>query len=106
MLIASGWTFFRFIIADPVSLTAADRSEPSMEFPMGQAQGLSTTRQSSVGHCRDDTFVLSSGSGKGSPVICGMNNDQHMIVDTDGQNCVTATFVYGADANTREYEIR
>ena len=61
--------FQRFIIADPVSLTADGIKENSTP--------IAPQRQSSVGHCRDDTFALSSGSGKGSPVICGMNNNQH-----------------------------
>ena len=60
--------FQRFIIADPFGLT---------QTKISNADGLATTLENSIGHCRDDTFVLSSGSGKGSPVICGINNDQH-----------------------------
>ena len=29
-----------------------------------------------------------------------------MIVDTDGEKCVTASFVFGGDAITRQYEIQ
>ena len=29
-----------------------------------------------------------------------------VIVDTDGENCVTASFVYGGDSVERQYDIR
>ena len=29
-----------------------------------------------------------------------------MIVDTDGENCITAAFVFGGDSVEREYDIR
>jgi len=53
-----------------------------------------------VGTCGVDTFVVGN-----SPVICGINNDQHMIVDTDGTECVTALFSYGLGAVSRNYQI-
>jgi len=62
---------------------------------------------SSVGDCAIDTFVVSSGGGgKSSPVICGTNSNQHIYVDTDGENCITASFVFGGDTLEREYDIR
>merc|ERR1712213_33752 len=62
----------------------------------------------SVGDCARDTFVVSSGgaSFRGSPVICGTNTGQHLFVDTDGTNCVTASFTFGGGSDSREYDIR
>merc|ERR1711997_1015611 len=57
-----------------------------------------------VGQCTVDTFQV-SGSGGASPVICGNNDGQHMIVDTDGAACVTAVFSFGSDTTTRNYRI-
>merc|ERR1712088_86577 len=57
-----------------------------------------------VGQCTVDTFQV-SGSGGASPVICGNNDGQHMIVDTDGAACVTAAFSFGLDTATRNYRI-
>jgi hypothetical protein len=51
-----------------------------------------------------DTFQV-TGSGGASPVICGTNDGQHMIVDTDGAACVTAVFSFGLDTATRNYRI-
>merc|ERR1712203_1277576 len=57
-----------------------------------------------LGHCTMDTFQV-TGSGGASPVICGSNDGQHMIVDTDGAMCVTAAFSFGLDTATRNYRI-
>lgn len=55
-----------------------------------------------IGHCVNDQFSVT-----GAPVICGTNTGQHMIVDTDGAKCVTATFSYGLVASTsRSYTIK
>merc|ERR1711990_325936 len=57
-----------------------------------------------LGQCTMDTFQV-TGSGGASPVICGSNDGQHMIVDTDGAMCVTAAFSFGLDTATRNYRI-
>lgn len=57
-----------------------------------------------IGQCTMDTFQV-TGSGGASPVICGANDGQHMIVDTDGAACVTAAFSFGLDTTTRNYRI-
>ena len=38
-----------------------------LPFPIGSA----------LGDCVDDTFSVTSSAGRGSPVICGYNTDQH-----------------------------
>jgi len=60
--------------------------------------------QGATGQCTMDTFQV-TGSGGASPVICGSNDGQHMIVDTDGAACVTAAFSFGMDTATRNYRI-
>merc|ERR1719512_578824 len=62
------------------------------------------TQGGAIGHCTMDTFQV-TGTGGGSPVICGNNDGQHMIVDTDGTACVTAAFSFGSDTTTRNYRI-
>merc|ERR1712203_863338 len=64
----------------------------------------SSTTTGAVGQCTMDTFQV-TGSGGASPVICGTNDGQHMIVDTDGAACVTAAFSFGLDTATRNYRI-
>merc|ERR1719422_811387 len=56
--------------------------------------------QRAVGQCTGDTFQAGN-----SPVICGANDGQHMIVDSDGSSCVTALFTFGAGTVNRRYTI-
>jgi len=66
----------------------------------GDADAATQTSGRAVGHCVTDSFTVS-----GAPTICGVNTGQHMIIDSDGTECVSATFVFGGNANTREYNI-
>merc|ERR1712156_382840 len=95
--------FTTFVIGGPFTLTntAANNAANAIN---GGAIG-SDTRENAVGDCVDDTFVVTS-TGKASPVICGTNTDQHVVVDADGETCLTASFVFGGRSITREYEIR
>jgi len=59
-----------------------------------------------AGNCVTDTFVA-TGSLGGSPVICGANQNQHMFVDTDGEQCASANFAFGGLTNiNRQFNIR
>jgi len=59
----------------------------------------------SIGDCTVDQFSISSPNG-GSPVICGVNTGQHMILDSDGTSCSTVNFGIGAGAAvTRQWDI-
>merc|ERR1711902_117294 len=62
------------------------------------------TLTTSIGACLTDTFTV-SGSGKAAPVICGTNTGHHMIVDSNGVDCISANFVFGGETATREYHI-
>jgi len=57
-----------------------------------------------TGDCLTDTFRITGPQG-GSPVICGTNENQHMIIDTDGMSCVTVDFGIGGGTETRQWDI-
>jgi len=84
-----------FQIAGPTAIPTAENT--------GTPTAAAATSIPSVGQCNSDSFSV-TGTGGPYPVICGMNNGQHMIVDTDGTKCVTATFSFGQSA-TRAYSI-
>jgi len=70
----------------------------------GNAAGSFGTGNS-IGQCLGDSFVAASGVGS-SPVICGTNTGQHMVLDTDGSMCVTAIFNFRSGGNQqRSYRI-
>lgn len=58
----------------------------------------------SIGDCLTDTFSITSSSG-GTPVICGTNGGQHMIIDTDGKSCSNVNFGIGGGAMSRNWDI-
>merc|ERR1712170_43599 len=62
--------------------------------------GGATDAANAIGQCTGDTFQAGN-----SPVICGANDGQHMIVDSDGESCVTALFTFGGGAVNRRYTI-
>jgi len=65
-----------------------------------------TTILGGPGSCRTDTFSA-TGSLGGSPVICGQNQNQHMFVDTDGEECASANFAFGGLTTiNRQFNIR
>jgi len=59
------------------------------------------TQNTAIGHCMTDTFDVS-----GAPTICGLNTGKHMIVDSDGTECITATFTYTGATDSRSYVIK
>jgi len=62
-----------------------------------------------VGQCMIDTFQIISPSGRSSPLICGDNDNQHMILDIADQECLTVDLSIGTTTSastTRELDIR
>jgi len=61
-----------------------------------------------VGQCMTDTFQIISPSGRSSPLICGDNDNQHMILDVADQECLTVDLGIGTTTSTvtRELDIR
>lgn len=82
-----------FTIAGPVAPTTTDGSA-----------GGTLNAGAALGSCNMDTFSVTGSTGP-YPVICGVNDDQHMVVDTDGTTCVKATFSFGGDTVMRNYNI-
>jgi len=64
--------------------------------------------QNTVGQCMIDTFQIVSPSGRSSPLICGDNDNQHMILDVADQECLTVDLGIGTttSSTTRELDIR
>jgi len=56
-------------------------------------------RASAIGDCTKDSFRVASQGLSGSPVICGINTGQHMVLDT--VDCIDITFAFDtADTTT------
>merc|ERR1711884_308983 len=71
----------------------------------GAGTGKGADHAAATGDCLTDTFSI-SGPNSGTPVICGTNDGQHMIVDTDGTSCLTVNFGIGAaDGTSRNWDI-
>lgn len=70
----------------------------------GTPGGAIQTEKASMGRCVQDAFTVTGTMGP-YPTICGTNTGQHMIVDTDGSTCVSATFSFGGGTTTRSYNI-
>jgi len=60
-----------------------------------------------VGTCTTDTFQIMSPSGRSSPVICGVNDNQHMFLDAAGSDCLKVYAGIGETTSvTRGVEIK
>jgi len=71
----------------------------------GAGMGVKADEAFATGDCLTDTFSI-SGPNSGTPIICGTNDGQHMIVDTDGTSCLKVNFGIGAaDGTSRNWDI-
>merc|ERR1712223_965298 len=79
---------------------------PALDGAAGAtAAGATADTGTAIGQCRGDQFVAATGLGS-SPIICGINAGQHMILDTDGTMCVKAMFTFSTSGNVqRSYRI-
>lgn len=75
-----------FVLADPGLTTAL--------FNSTSASTAGAIVGPVIGQCLSDTFAVA-----GSPEICGTNTGDHLIVDSDGMNCVSAMFTIGASTS-------
>merc|ERR1712038_1936911 len=73
-------------------------------LPATPNAGVESDDAFATGDCLTDTFSISGPNG-GTPVICGTNDGQHMIVDTDGSSCVTVNFGIGGGSDSRNWDI-
>jgi len=93
-----------FAIAGPVGIVGNEAALFAAGPIIGNTIAGGATLGPSVGQCNTDTFSISGTRGP-YPTICGMNSGQHMIVDTDGTTCVTASFSFGLETSSRSYTI-
>jgi len=72
----------------------------------GGGAGVGT--MDSVGACRDTFTVITNTNGAATPVICGLNDGQHMYIDIGPGATATSTigFTFMALAATRSWEIK
>jgi len=77
---------------------------------IGAAASIAETYNfaNTVGQCMIDTFQIYSPSGRSSPLICGDNDNQHMIMDVSDNECLTVDLGIGTTttSTTRELDIR
>jgi len=59
-----------------------------------------------LGDCVEDRFSITSPVSSGTPVICGTNTGQHMILDSDGVGCSNVNFVIGSAVFARSWDIK
>ncbi|XP_059088333.1 uncharacterized protein LOC131884531 [Tigriopus californicus] len=52
-----------------------------------------------------DTFSVTSPGNQGSPLICGFNTGQHMILDSSDK-CNKASFDFSGTATSRQFDIK
>lgn len=84
--------FASFSIAGPSAGTTSDATAPD-------------DNGGAIGDCITDTFSVTAPGNNGSPVICGFNTGQHMIVDASDQ-CHKATFDFGGTGSSRQFDIK
>lgn len=78
----------------------------SIASPVEGIIGNTNTAGGAIGDCTMDQFSVTNPDGAGSPIICGFNTGQHMIVDASDQ-CHEAAFNFGASAMTaRTWDIK
>jgi len=59
-----------------------------------------------VGNCNVDSFTIANNGGTSPPLICGYNDGQHMILDSDGAGCQDVLFQIGSSTGvTRKWDI-
>jgi len=87
--------FTTFVISEPFMGTTTTTIIPAR-----------LNRGGNIGDCIGDSFQITSPGNVASPVICGFNTGQHMIVDASGA-CVTAVFNFDTtdQATAREYRL-
>jgi len=79
-------------VTDPGTLAAATAGTADQGAP--------------IGDCVEDQFSITSPVSSGTPVICGTNAGQHMILDSDGVGCSNVNFAIGSAVFARSWDIK
>ena len=85
--------FTSFQIAGPS--TATDSTSKAL-FGETNAAGKEASGR---GRCDTDQFAVAVAGGTSPPVICGVNDNQHMYIDTP-TDCATLSFHLSATSGT------
>lgn len=88
--------FTTFTLAQPVT--------EANVYELAAVAATDIAHAASLGDCMEDQFSITSPNG-GTPVICGGNAGQHMIVDSDGTSCSQVNFGIGSAVVTRQWDI-
>jgi len=60
----------------------------------------------STGACQDTFTVDQNANGAGTPVICGLNTNQHMYIEVGDDDSATIAFTFAEVDATRSFEIK
>jgi len=68
-------------------------AQPALTTNVADAisMGISIATKDSAGQCLTDFLQITAPTFDPSPVICGTNTGEHMVLDSDGTNCMTVT---------------
>lgn len=70
------------------------------------SDGGTLTDNGAIGDCNDDSMYIANPGAFGTPVICGTNSGQHMILDSAGTQCQQVNFHIGSSTTTsRSWDI-
>ncbi|XP_059088780.1 uncharacterized protein LOC131884901 [Tigriopus californicus] len=84
---------------DFASFSIAGPAVGTTSATAGQNQG------GAIGDCVTDSFSVTSPGNTASPVICGFNTGQHMIMDASDK-CHKASFDFGGIVTSRQFDIK
>ncbi|XP_059089773.1 uncharacterized protein LOC131885674 isoform X2 [Tigriopus californicus] len=72
---------------------------------VGTTDGIITANGGAIGDCTTDSFSVTSPGNYGSPLICGFNTGQHMILDASDL-CHRAHFDFSGTSISRQFDIK
>jgi len=85
--------------------TELDLSKPTSFDTVAGGNAAAVGKGESIGQCATDTFMITGAGATGSPVICGPNKGQHMILDNDGKTCHNVNINMGTGTTSRKWDI-
>ncbi|XP_059086989.1 uncharacterized protein LOC131883517 [Tigriopus californicus] len=86
--------------------SASDICRIRLDLTTFSISGPATEGEGAIGNCVTDQFSITAPGSRGSPIICGFNTGQHLIVDASDQ-CHVASFSLGTTPLvTRSWDIK
>jgi len=78
----------------------------SFDILAGTGFDLAGVVVDSTGACQDTFSVDQNANGAGTPVICGLNTNQHMYIEVGDDDSATVAFTFADVDATRSFEIK